>query len=53
MIALLKRWWAAYTAWRIEQAAIDELSSFSDRALRDIGLNRSGIPAAVARRRGV
>jgi len=53
MIAMLKRWWAAYTAWRIEQAAITELSSFSDRELRDIGVNRSGIPAVVAWRRGV
>jgi uncharacterized protein YjiS (DUF1127 family) len=37
----------ASLAWRIEQAAISALSSMSDRALRHIGLTRSGIPRAV------
>ena len=32
----------ASLAWRIEQAAISALSSMSDRALRHIGLTRSG-----------
>ena len=33
--------------WRIERAAISALLSMSDRALRHIGLTRSGIPRAV------
>ena len=47
LVASLKRWWVAYMTWRIEQAAIDRLCSMSDRALKDIGLTRSGIPDAV------
>lgn len=45
--AILKRWWMAYIAWRIEQAAIAQLVSMSDRALKDIGLTRGQIPGAV------
>jgi uncharacterized protein YjiS (DUF1127 family) len=37
----------AYIAWRIEQAAIAQLVSMSDRALKDIGLTRGQIPGAV------
>ena len=37
----------AYLSWRIEQAAISELLSMNDRALRHIGFTRSGIPRAV------
>ena len=47
VIATLQRWWVAYLTWRLEQAAISQLSAFSDRELKDMGLNRSGIPAAV------
>jgi uncharacterized protein YjiS (DUF1127 family) len=47
LVASLKRWWVAYMTWRIERAAIDRLCSMSDRALKDIGLTRSGIPDAV------
>jgi len=47
LVATLKRWLAAYTTWRREQAAIDELSAMSDRELKDMGLHRSEIPAAV------
>ncbi|MGA7454582.1 MAG: DUF1127 domain-containing protein [Rhodoplanes sp.] len=43
----LKRWWAAYMTWRIEQAAIAQLWSMSDRQLKDIGLVRSEITGAV------
>jgi len=46
-LATLKRWLVAYVTWRIEQAAITELLSMSDRTLKDIGLTRSGIPRAV------
>lgn len=37
----------ASLAWRIEQAAISALSSMSDRALRHIGLTRSGTPQSI------
>ncbi len=47
LAATLKRWWLAYITWRIEQAAIARLRSMSDMALKDIGLNRSGITSAV------
>ena len=47
LVATLKRWWVAYLTWRIEQAAITQLGSMSDRVLKDIGLTRSGIPSAV------
>ena len=53
LVASLKRWWVAYMTWRIEQAAIDRLCSMSDRALKDIGLARSGIPDAVKGERAV
>ena len=45
--ATLKSWWVAYKTWRAEQAAIAQLSSLSDRALKDIGLPRSEIMGAV------
>ena len=45
--AALKRWWAAFMTWRLERAAIIQLSSLSDRQLRDIGLDRSEIMGAV------
>jgi uncharacterized protein YjiS (DUF1127 family) len=38
---------AAYTTWRIEQAATQQLERMSDRDLRDIGLARSEISHAV------
>jgi uncharacterized protein YjiS (DUF1127 family) len=47
LVATLKRWWMAYVAYRIDQAAIAQLESMSDRTLKDIGLTRSGIPRAV------
>jgi uncharacterized protein YjiS (DUF1127 family) len=47
LVATLDRWLAAYMAWRLEQAAIAALSAMSDRDLKDMGLHRSGIPAAV------
>src|SRR5262249_1103191 len=47
LVATLKRWWTAYITWRIEQAAIAQLWSMSDRQLRDIGLTRSEIASAV------
>jgi uncharacterized protein YjiS (DUF1127 family) len=39
--------WVAYLTWQLERATIAHLSKLSDRELRDVGLNRSEIPAAV------
>ena len=47
LAATLKRWRAAYITWRIEQAAIVQLWSMSDRELKDIGLTRSEITSNV------
>jgi len=47
LVAALERWLAAYMTWRLEQAAIAELWAMSDRELKDMGLHRSDIPAAV------
>ena len=47
LAATLKRWWVAYMSWRTEHVAIAQLSSLSDRALKDIGLVRSEITGAV------
>ena len=37
----------AYMTWRVQQAAIRQLASMSDRELEDIGLTRSRIAFAV------
>jgi uncharacterized protein YjiS (DUF1127 family) len=42
-----RAWWAAYVTWRIEQAAMQQLTRMSDHDLRDIGLTRSEITHAV------
>ena len=47
LAAALKRWWIAFITWRLERAAINQLSSLSDRQLKDIGLDRSEIMGAV------
>jgi uncharacterized protein YjiS (DUF1127 family) len=44
----LERWLVGYMSWRVEQAAIAQLSAMSDRALKDIGLTRSEIASAVS-----
>jgi len=52
------RWRSAYKTRRLEQAAINELASLSDRELKDIGLFRAEIdhiarnPAPRGGRRG-
>ena len=43
----VRNWWVAYINWRLEQFAIGRLRSMSDRELRDIGIPRSAIEAAV------
>ena len=47
LVATLERWLVAYMTWRIEQAAIAQLWSMSDRELKDIGLTRSEIISTV------
>jgi uncharacterized protein YjiS (DUF1127 family) len=47
LVVTLERWLVAYMNWRIEQAAIAQLWSMSDRELKDIGLTRSEIIGAV------
>jgi uncharacterized protein YjiS (DUF1127 family) len=47
LVAIVKRWWMAHLTRRIEQAAIVQLGSMSDRELKDIGLTRSQILPAV------
>jgi uncharacterized protein YjiS (DUF1127 family) len=45
--SILRRWWQTFRDWQIEQAAAAQLYSMSDYELRDIGLKRSEIDAAV------
>lgn len=47
VLAFLKRWWIAYTEWRLYHLAAAQLRNMSDRELRDIGLDRSQIEAAL------
>jgi uncharacterized protein YjiS (DUF1127 family) len=47
LIVALKYWWTSYLTWRLEQAVVNQLCSMSDRELKDIGLDRSEIVAAV------
>jgi uncharacterized protein YjiS (DUF1127 family) len=47
LLATFERWWVAYLTWQLERATIAHLSKLSDRELRDVGLNRSEIPAVV------
>jgi uncharacterized protein YjiS (DUF1127 family) len=49
-MATLKCWLMGSLTWRIEQAAISALLSMSNRALRHIGLTRSGTPQGWATR---
>jgi len=36
--SVIMRWWAAYTAWRIEQWALRRVSAMSDSEFKDTGL---------------
>lgn len=45
--ATCKRLWVNYITWRIERAAMAHLRSMTDRQLKDLGLSRSEIEAAV------
>jgi len=43
----LRRWRAAYLAWRSKRTALIQLAEMSDRDLRDIGLTRGEIENTV------
>jgi uncharacterized protein YjiS (DUF1127 family) len=45
----LRNLFARLFTWRRRRAAIAELSALDDESLKDIGLHRSGIEAAVRR----
>ena len=47
VIVALKYSWTIYLTWRLEQVVVNQLCSMSDRELKDIGLDRSEIVAAV------
>ena len=47
LTASLKRWWAAYLAWRSRRAATVALCAMSDLELKDIGLRRCDITRGV------
>jgi uncharacterized protein YjiS (DUF1127 family) len=47
LTAALKRWWAAYSAWRSRRAAMVALCAMSDLELKDMGLRRCDIPRGV------
>jgi uncharacterized protein YjiS (DUF1127 family) len=49
VVAILKRWWAAYLTRRVEETARAQLRSMSDRELKDIELTRAEIPRAEGR----
>jgi uncharacterized protein YjiS (DUF1127 family) len=43
----LRELWRQITCWYQQRAALAQLSALDDAALKDIGLHRSGIEAAV------
>jgi len=43
----IRRWWIAYLEWRLHQLAATQLHGMTDRELKDIGLTRSEIEAAL------
>lgn len=45
--ATLKAWWIAYLNCRMHQLAATQLSSMSDRELKDIDLHRGQIDAVL------
>jgi uncharacterized protein YjiS (DUF1127 family) len=47
LIRTVRRGLKRFLRWRLEQAAIAQLSSMNDRELRDIGLQRSDIGFVV------
>jgi len=47
--AAVRRWWMARMARRLERLAAEQLSSMSDRELKDIGIARSRIDFAARR----
>jgi uncharacterized protein YjiS (DUF1127 family) len=44
---IFRRWWIVYMKWRLNDMAISQLRSMSDRELKDMGVYRAGIDFAV------
>lgn len=44
---VLRRWRTAYIKWRLQQSAISQLQSMSERELKDVGISRVQIGFAV------
>jgi uncharacterized protein YjiS (DUF1127 family) len=49
VITPFRRWLLAYKKWTVEQAAIAQLQTMTDRELKDIGVIRTDINGAVRR----
>jgi uncharacterized protein YjiS (DUF1127 family) len=49
LAGILRRWWIAYTKWRLDELAIGQLRAMSDRELKDMGVSRATIDFAVKR----
>jgi uncharacterized protein YjiS (DUF1127 family) len=49
---VLKQWWIGRLERRLENLAIRELQTMSDRELRDMGIGRSQIASSVRAGRG-
>jgi uncharacterized protein YjiS (DUF1127 family) len=48
-IEFLREMWRQFVAWQERRSALAQLRALDDVALKDIGLHRSGIEAAVDR----
>ena len=48
-IEFLRELWRQFVQWQERRSALSQLRSLDDAALKDIGLHRSGIEAAVDR----
>jgi uncharacterized protein YjiS (DUF1127 family) len=44
---VLTRWCTASIKWRLQQSAVSQLQSMSDRGLKDVGISRVQIDFAV------
>jgi uncharacterized protein YjiS (DUF1127 family) len=45
--ATVRRWWMAYMKWRLDDMAVRQLHSMTDRELKDMGVSRAEIDIRV------